>query len=68
MADDPTLKGSSAVAEAAQSAASAMAVEYTLDDFAFQVYIEVELIQNEHEEGTKLYTGIKYTYELEDVL
>jgi len=68
LTDDPTIKNSSAISEAAQSAASAMPVEYTLDDFAFQVYIEVELIQNEHEEGTKLYTGVKYSYELEDTL
>ena len=66
--DDPANKSSAAISEAAQSAAQAMPVEYTLEDFAFQVYIEVELIQNEYEEGTKLFTGVKYSYELEDTL
>ena len=45
-----------------------MPVECTLDDFPLQVYIEVELIENEHKSGTKLYTGVKYTYELDHVL
>ena len=48
LTDDPTMKNSSGIYEAAQSAASAMPVEYSLDDFAFQVYIEVELIQDEY--------------------
>ena len=68
MLEDPTYKNASAVAEAALSAGAAMPVECTLDDFPLQVYIEVELIENEHKPGTKLYTGVKYTYELDHVL
>ena len=43
-------------------------VEYSLEDFAFQVYVEIELFENEHKPGIKLYTGVKYSYELDDVL
>ena len=45
-----------------------MSVDYTLDDFCFQIYIEVELILNESQSGPKLYTGTLYSYELEQTL
>ena len=48
-------------------------VDKHLDDFCFQVYIEVELLQSgvaEDDEAsqTKLFTGVKYGYELNEML
>ena len=45
-----------------------MPLECSLDDFCFQVYIEVELILNDSQKGPKLYTGTLYGYELDKVL
>ena len=40
----------------------------SLDDFCFQVYIEVELVHNDNSKGPKLYTGTLYSYELDQTL
>jgi len=45
-----------------------MPVEYSLDDFCFQVYIEVSLIQYDEVLEPKLFTGVKYSYELKEAL
>ena len=43
-------------------------VEKTLDYFAFQIYIEIEILQNGEVLGHKLLTGVKFSYELEETL
>ena len=54
--------------EAAASAPVVMPLEYSLEDFCFQVYIEVSLIQHDQVLEPKLFTGVKYFYELKEVL
>ena len=54
--------------EAAASAPVAMPVEYSLDDFCFQVYVEVSLIQFDEVLEPKLFTGVKYAFELGEVM
>ena len=39
-----------------------------LEDFCFQVYIEVSLIQFDKVMQPKLFTGVKYSYELNEVM
>ncbi len=45
-----------------------MPLDHTLDDFCFQVYVEVELILSDTQRGPKLYTGTLYGYELDQTL
>ena len=57
------------MAAVAESAAAQMPLDTTLDDFCFQIYIEVTLVQSETDEelgnAIKLYTGTMYSYELD---
>ena len=39
-----------------------------LDDFNFQVYLEVDLIQNGQVVDPKIYTGVKFSYELDEMI
>jgi len=45
-----------------------LTVNTTLEDFCFQVYIEVSLIQYDRVLEPKLFTGVKYFYELNEIL
>jgi hypothetical protein len=54
--------------EVAASAPIVMPIDHTLEDFCFQVYIEVSLIQHDKVLEPKLFTGVKYFYELKEVL
>lgn len=40
----------------------------TLEHFAFQVYIEIDVLQNGAIYHQKIFTGVKFSYELEDTL
>ena len=42
--------------------------EKLLDYFAFQIYIEIEILQNGEVLDHKLLTGVKFSYELEETL
>lgn len=39
-----------------------------LDDFNFQVYLEINLIQNGKMVKPKIYTGVKYGFELDEII
>ena len=56
------------MAQAAESAAAMMSLQHSLDDFCFQVYIEVELVNNDESRGPKLYTGTLYGFEMDQTL
>ena len=60
--------GSETMQKANELAAAQMPLDCNLDDFCFQVYIEVELILNDTSRGPKLYTGTLYGYELDQTL
>lgn len=52
------------MATAAESAASQLGVSYSLEDFCFQIYIEVELVHSDESKGPILFSGTLYSYEL----
>ena len=56
------------MAQAAESAAQQLSLTHQLEDFCFQIYIEVELIHSDDSRGPKLYTGTLYGYELDHSL
>ena len=39
-----------------------------MSDFTFQIYIEIDIIQNGVVIEPKIFTGVKYSYELDDVI
>jgi hypothetical protein len=39
-----------------------------LDEFTFHVYVEVSLVINSRVQEPKLFTGVKYNYELDELL
>lgn len=49
-------------------AAPILSFDKQLSDFTFQIYIEIDIIQNGVVIEPKIFTGVKYSYELDDVI
>jgi len=45
-----------------------MKIEKTLENFAFQIYIEIDILQNGELIKSKIFTGVKFCYELDETL
>ncbi len=43
-------------------------LDKTLESFAFQIYIEIDILQNGQVLQSKIFTGVKFSYELDEVL
>lgn len=45
-----------------------MVIEKNLEYFAFQVYIEIDVLQNGVVQKSKIFTGVKFCYELDELI
>lgn len=54
--------------ELGDGAAPTIKIEKTLENFAFQVYIEIDILQNGEVMKQKIFTGVKFCYELDETL
>lgn len=68
MEDMAAFKHSKALSQAAKANKQALKPASTLEDFCFQVYIEVELVQSRNQRGPKLHSGVLYGYQLNQIL